>query len=55
MPSTPAWAGFQATTLALGQNFPDPDIVKAGAVYHAYATNGDGKHIQHAVSGDLVR
>ncbi|GAA2937462.1 family 43 glycosylhydrolase [Streptomyces enissocaesilis] len=39
---------------ALDRNFPDPDIVKAGSTYHAYATNGDGKNIQRATSTDLV-
>ncbi len=28
--------------------------MKAGRTYHAYATNGGGKHIQHATSRDLV-
>ncbi len=38
----------------LDRNFPDPDVVKVGDTYHAYATNGDGKNIQHATSTDLV-
>lgn len=29
----------------LDRDLPDPDIVKAGGTYHAYATNGDGKNI----------
>lgn len=37
----------------LDRDFPDPDIVKVGSVYHAYATNGNGKNIQHATSTDL--
>ncbi|MFI1360920.1 family 43 glycosylhydrolase [Streptomyces sp. NPDC020898] len=41
-------------TPVLDRNFPDPDIVKAAGAYHAYATNDDGKHIQHATSRDLV-
>ncbi|MFF5701400.1 hypothetical protein ACFY7H_02635 [Streptomyces sp. NPDC012794] len=39
----------------LDRNFPDPDVVRVGRTYHAYATNGDGKNIQHATSTDLVR
>lgn len=35
----PAWAESQVQELVLNQNFPDPDIVKSGATYHAYATN----------------
>ncbi|WP_240662647.1 family 43 glycosylhydrolase [Streptomyces sp. WAC 06738] len=38
----------------LDVNFPDPDIVRAGGTYHAYATNGAGKNIQHATSTDLA-
>jgi arabinan endo-1,5-alpha-L-arabinosidase len=53
--SAPAPAGAAAAAPVLDVNFPDPDIVKAGGVYHAYATNGDGKNIQHATSRDLAR
>ncbi|GHH71575.1 hypothetical protein GCM10018793_06990 [Streptomyces sulfonofaciens] len=38
----------------LDRDFPDPDVVKVGGTYHAYATNGDGKNIRHATSTDLV-
>lgn len=34
-------------------NFPDPDIIKVGNVYDAYATNSGGENVQHAVSHDL--
>lgn len=37
----------------LDRNFPDPDLVESRGVYHAYATNGDGKNVQRATSGDL--
>lgn len=37
----------------INSNFPDPDIIKVGNVYHAYATNSGGKNVQHAVSTDL--
>ncbi|ULH17260.1 glycoside hydrolase family 43 protein (plasmid) [Deinococcus sp. KNUC1210] len=35
-------------------NFPDPFILKAGNVYHAYATNGVNGNVQHAESRDLT-
>ncbi|MFE2525188.1 glycoside hydrolase family 43 protein [Streptomyces sp. NPDC059382] len=38
----------------LNQDFPDPDVVKVGGTYHAYATNTGGKNIQHATSRDLT-
>ncbi|MFC7915481.1 family 43 glycosylhydrolase [Streptomyces sp. NPDC057386] len=41
-------------TPVLDAEFADPDIVRAGGVYHAYATNGAGKHLQHATSRDLT-
>ncbi|PVE09183.1 family 43 glycosylhydrolase [Streptomyces scopuliridis] len=40
--------------LVLDRNFPDPDVVKAGDTYHAFATNAEGKNIQHGTSMDLV-
>ncbi|MET8979422.1 family 43 glycosylhydrolase [Streptomyces sp. NPDC004539] len=48
-------AGHPATAspIALDRDFPDPDVLKSGATYHAYATNGGGRHIQHATSSDL--
>ncbi|WP_328868862.1 family 43 glycosylhydrolase [Streptomyces sp. NBC_00287] len=48
-PSSAASAGP-----VLDRDFPDPDIVKVGDTYHAYATNADGKYIQHATSTDLL-
>ncbi|MEK8173969.1 glycoside hydrolase family 43 protein [Streptomyces sp. M19] len=38
----------------LDQNFPDPDVLRSGDTYHAYATNGNGRNIQHATSTDLA-
>ncbi|AWN24484.1 glycoside hydrolase [Deinococcus irradiatisoli] len=35
-------------------NFPDPFILRVGDTYHAYATNGAGGNVPHAVSSDLV-
>src|SRR5688500_4833049 len=38
----------------LDQDFPDPDILKVGDVYYAYATNGNDTNIQAVRSTDLV-
>lgn len=38
----------------IDQDFPDPDILKVGDTYYAYATNAGGKNIQTARSTDLV-
>lgn len=38
----------------INSNFADPDILRVGGVYHAYATNSDGQNIQHEVSRDLL-
>ncbi|MGW7452547.1 family 43 glycosylhydrolase [Streptomyces sp. NPDC054787] len=47
-------AGADTAGPVLGRNFPDPDVVKVGRTYHAYATNGEAANIQHATSTDLV-
>ncbi|WP_078095693.1 family 43 glycosylhydrolase [Streptomyces sp. fd1-xmd] len=47
-------AGADTAEPVLGRNFPDPDVVKVGRTYHAYATNGETANIQHATSTDLV-
>jgi len=38
----------------LNQDFPDPDVLKVGDTYYAYATNSGGTNIQTATSTDLV-
>ncbi len=38
----------------IAQDFPDPDIVKVGDTYYAYATNAGGTNVQTAKSTDLV-
>jgi arabinan endo-1,5-alpha-L-arabinosidase len=35
-------------------NFADPDVLLVDGVYHAYATNSDGRTVQHRTSTDLV-
>jgi arabinan endo-1,5-alpha-L-arabinosidase len=42
------------TNPVLDQDFPDPDVLKVGNEYYAYATNGNGANIQAAQSMDLV-
>ncbi len=37
----------------INANFPDPDVLVVGRVYHAYATNSGGSNVQHATSTDL--
>ncbi|MGW6391414.1 family 43 glycosylhydrolase [Streptomyces sp. NPDC055103] len=61
-PTSPAAATSPTSTAAatsptvpvLDQDFADPDVVRVGRVYHAYATNAHGRNIQHATSTDLV-
>jgi beta-xylosidase len=39
--------------VVVDRDFADPDVLNVGDTYHAYATNSDGRHIQHATSRDL--
>ncbi|WP_309144485.1 glycoside hydrolase family 43 protein [Streptomyces sp. BR123] len=50
--AVPARAATPA--LVLDRDFPDPDVVKVGRTYHAYATNSEAAAVQHATSTDLV-
>ena len=50
--SAPATATFRNPII--DRNFPDPFLLKDGATYHAYATNGAGGNVPYAVSRDLV-
>lgn len=52
-PAPPPAAG-SAVAPVLDQDFADPDILKAGRTYHAYATHGTTQNIQHATSTDLT-
>jgi arabinan endo-1,5-alpha-L-arabinosidase len=38
----------------IDQNFADPDVLKVGRTYYAYATNSGGRHITWATSTDLT-
>ncbi|MHB8626917.1 MAG: glycoside hydrolase family 43 protein [Aggregatilineales bacterium] len=42
------------TNPVLNIDFPDPDVLKVGNTYYAYATNGNGLNIQVEHSADLV-
>lgn len=56
-PAAPAAASAAvAPTIApvVDANFPDPDILLVDGVYHAYATNDQGRNVQHRTSTDLV-
>lgn len=52
---SPAHAGAVGSGPVLDMNFPDPDVVRAQGVFHAYATSGNGRNVQRATSRDLVR
>jgi arabinan endo-1,5-alpha-L-arabinosidase len=39
----------------INRDFPDPDVLRVGEIYYAYATNGRGANVQVARSTDLVR
>jgi arabinan endo-1,5-alpha-L-arabinosidase len=49
---TPAPGEFANPVIS--QDFPDPDVLKVGATYYAYATNFGSQNIQAAKSDDLV-
>lgn len=38
----------------INRDFPDPDVLKVGDTYYAYATNAGAAHVQGAKSADLV-
>lgn len=47
-------AGADVAGPVFDREFADPDIVKVGSTYHAYATNEGSKYIQHTTSQDLA-
>lgn len=54
-PTTEVTAGpDQFINPVIDQDFPDPDILKVGDTYYAYATNAGSYNIQMAQSTDLV-
>ena len=38
----------------LAVDFPDPALVESGGAWYAFATSGNGKNVQAAVSGDFL-
>lgn len=56
--STPAGTnptpGVSFRNPVFNADFPDPFVLEAGGKYYAYATNGNGRRIQVAVSDDLI-
>ena len=38
---------------AIDQDFPDPDVLRVGDTYYAYATNNPAANLQYATSTDL--
>jgi len=54
-PSAPAAADGQTFENPVLQNdFADPDVIKAGDTFYAFATNANGKNVQVSRSKDLV-
>ncbi len=51
----PTAAPGQFVNPVLDRDFPDPDTLKVGDTYYAYATNANGMNIQVARSTNLVR
>jgi len=47
--ATPVVHGF-----AIDQDFPDPDVLRVGDTYYAYATNSSSENVQVATSKDLA-
>jgi len=52
-PPTPGPGQF--ANPVIDRDFPDPDVLRVGDTYYAYATNAGGKNVQVARSRDLVR
>ncbi|UQU62727.1 family 43 glycosylhydrolase [Couchioplanes caeruleus] len=52
--ATAAPSAAVASGPVIDQNFADPDVMKVGRTYYAYATNSDGRNIKWATSTDLV-
>jgi len=50
----PTSAPATFTNPVLNQDFPDPDVLRVGDKYYAYATNANAVNIQAARSDDLV-
>jgi beta-xylosidase len=54
VPPTPTLGPGQFRNPVIDRDFPDPDLLKVGDSYYAYATNAGTVNIQSARSNDLV-
>lgn len=52
-PSSSTQDGAQGATPVIDRNFPDPDVLKVGDTYYAYATEDNARNVQIAESTDL--
>jgi len=43
----------ETPAFAIDQDFPDPDVLRVGETYYAYATNSPAANLQYATSTDL--
>ncbi|MEO7060269.1 MAG: glycoside hydrolase family 43 protein [Lapillicoccus sp.] len=50
--STPKDTARASSSFAIDQDFPDPDVLRAGGNYYAYATNSAAANVQMATSPD---
>lgn len=48
-----SYSPLAGTTFRIKQDFPDPDVLRVGDTYYAYATNSNGINVQWATSKDL--
>ncbi len=53
-PTGPATAPALVFTPVIERDFADPDVIRVGGAYYAYATQGAGRNIQVARSADLA-
>ena len=45
--------GKRAPRPAIAEDFPDPAIIQVGSTWYAFATQGNGVHVQVATSSDF--
>lgn len=50
---TPDASPTEVSDFAIDQDFPDPDVLRVGDTYFAYATNSAARNVQFATSEDL--
>lgn len=52
-PSPTAEPVVEGAEFVIDQDFPDPDVLRVGDTYYAYATNSAARNVQFATSTDL--